>query len=216
LGGIVRIALIARSERPMKRESLLMLIAGVVLGAVLGFIATRQYYVDKMQKTPPPVAPPAQGAQAMPGAEAPQGQGAPAFDPNQHQAMLAQIKADLEKDPKNVEKRVMLGNIYYDGGKFEEAIPYYEEALKLDPKDSDVIVDLGICYRNTKKYDLALVKFDEALKLVPGKKQALFNQVIVYAFDKGDKAKGREILKTLKVQYPDDAMVKQLEQELGQ
>lgn len=200
----------------MKKEALLMLIAGVVLGAVLGFIGTRQYYVDKMQKAPPPHPPhEAMGQDAPQGKEAGAGPGAPAFDPNQHQSMLAQIKADLAKDPKNVEKRVMMGNIYFDGGKYQEAVPFYEEALELDPKNSDVIVDLGICYRNTKKPDEALAKFDEALALDPGKKQALFNKIIVYAFDKGDKAKASEILKSLKAQYPDDQMVKQLEQELS-
>lgn len=201
----------------MKKESLLMLIAGVVLGAVLGFIGTRQYYVDKMEKAPPPAAVPhgAMGQEPPAGREAESGQGAPAFDPHQHDSMLAQIKADLAQDPKNVEKRVMMGNIYYDGGKFGEAIPYYEEALKLDPKNSDVLVDLGVCYRNTQRYDEALAKFDEALALDPGKKQALFNKVIVYAFDRSDKAKAAEILKGLKAKYPDDPMVERLEQELS-
>jgi cytochrome c-type biogenesis protein CcmH/NrfG len=199
----------------MRREGLLMLIAGVVLGAVLGFIGTRQYYVDKMEKAPPPAAPHGEMGQAPAEAAPGKGQGAPAFDPHQHDSMLAQIKADLAQDPKNVEKRVMMGNIYFDGGKFGEAIPYYEEALKLDPKNSDVLVDLGVCYRNTNRHDEALAKFDEALALEPGKKQALFNQVIVYAFDKGDKAKASQVLQTLRSRYPDDAMVKQLEQELS-
>ena len=200
----------------MKKESLLMLIAGVVLGAVLGFIVTREYYVEKMQKEPPPHPPHGGVGQAAPGGqEAGPGQGAPAFDPSQHQAMLEQIKADLAKDPKNVEKRVMMGNIYFDGGKYAEAIPFYEEALKLDAKNADVLVDLGVCYRNTNRYDEALAKFDEALALEPGKKQALFNQAVVYAFDNGDKAKASQVLKTLKDRYPEDAMVKQLEQELS-
>jgi len=195
----------------MKRESLLMLIAGVVLGAVLSFIATRQYYVDKMEKAPPPSPIQTQSPQGKPQ----QGQGAPTFDPEEHHAMLAQIKADLEKDPTNVEKRVMMGNIYYDGGKWADAVTYYEQALKLDPNNVDVIVDMGICLRNLKKYDEALAQFNRALALDPGKKQALFNEVVVYAFDKGDKAKGQAILKDLKVKYPDDPMVKQLEQEMN-
>ena len=204
----------------MKKESVLMLIAGVVLGAVLGFIATRQYYVDKMEKAPAP-APSPHAAQGSPGAPQQgqgtpqQAQGAPAFDPEQHQSMLAQIKADLEKDPNNVEKRVMMGNIYYDGGKWADAITYYEQALKLDPKNPDVIVDLGICLRNLKKYDEALAQFDKALALDPGKKQAIFNKIVVVAFDQGDKAKGQALLKDLKAKYPDDPMVKQLEQELS-
>jgi len=194
----------------MKRESLLMLVAGVLLGAVLGFIATRQYYVDKLENAAAPQPP---AAHENPGAPK-QGQGAPNFDPEQHSAMLAQIKADLEKDPTNVEKRVMMGNIYYDGGKWADAITYYEQALKLDPKNVDVIVDMGICLRNLKKYDEAVAQFEKALAIEPGKKQALFNEVVVYGFDKGDKAKAQGILKDLKTRYPDDPMVQQLDQEL--
>ena len=36
----------------MKREALMMLIAGTVLGAVLGFIGTRQYYMGKAAAAP--------------------------------------------------------------------------------------------------------------------------------------------------------------------
>jgi len=196
----------------MKREGLMMLVAGVVLGAVLGFIATRQYYVDKMAQVPPApqVAPaPSGGPQGQA-----QGEGAPAFDPTQHEAMLAQIKAELAQDPKNVEKRVMMGNIYYDGQKWADAVPWYEEALKLNPNDAGVMVDLGICYRNLKKYDEALALFAKALKVEPGKKQALFNQVVVYALDKNDKAKAAPIMKELQDRYPDDPMVKQLADQL--
>ncbi len=196
----------------MKREGLMMLIAGVVLGAVLGFIATRQYYTEKMAQAP--AAPQGVGEQTGAPQGQAQGQGSPAFDPTQHEAMLAQIKADLEKDPKNVEKRVMMGNIYYDAQKWSEAIPWYEDALKLTPDNADVIVDLGICYRNLQKYDEALVYFDRALKVEPGKKQALFNQVVVYAFDKKDKAKAEAVLKELQEKYPDDGMVKQLAEEM--
>lgn len=194
----------------MKKEGLLMLIAGVVLGTVLGFIGTRQFYVDRAGSAAAQAqqqavsAAPAQGGQ--PGQEA--------FDPAQHESMLAAIKAELEKDPTNVEKRVMLGNIYYDGQKYDQAIPWYQEALKLDPNNTDVLVDLGVCLRNLKRYDEALAMFDRALKVDPGKKQALFNKVVVYHFDVKDKAKADAVLKDLTARYPDDPMVKQLVDEV--
>lgn len=194
----------------MKREGLMMLVAGVVLGAVLGFIATRQYYVGKLVQQPPP-----QVADAQAGAAQSQGQPSSGFDPAQHEAMLAQIKAELAQDPKNVEKRVMLGNIYYDAQKWSEAAPWYEEALKLAPTDSDVMVDLGICYRNESKPDQALALFDKALAVSPGKKQALFNKAVVYGFDLKDKAKADAIVKELQDRYPGDSMVKQLADELA-
>ena len=206
----------------MKKEALMMLIAGVVLGAVLGFIGTRQYYMDKMAATPAPASLNQPGGQVGGQQGGPQGgmggaQGGaqPKFDPNQHMAMVAQIQAEIDKDPKNVEKRIMLGNIYYDGGRWELAIPFYEQALKLEPNNTDVIVDLGVCLRNVKKADEALAMFDRALKVDPAKKQALFNRVVVYGFDKGDKAKALEVLKEFRAKYPDEPAGKQLQDELG-
>lgn len=195
----------------MKKEAFLMLIAGAVLGAVLGFIATRQYYVGKMAAEPAP----AVAQQAPAGAPAAGPSGQPNFDPNQHLAMVSQIQAEIDKDPKNVEKRVMLANIYYDAGKWEQAIPFYEQALKLNPSDTDVIVDLGVCYRNVSRPDQALAQFDQALKVDPAKKQALFNKVVVYGFDKKDKPKALEALKAFQAKFPDEPAAKQLAAELA-
>jgi len=196
----------------MKKEALLMLIAGTVLGAVLGFIGTRQYYVGQ-----PPAAVPSPPA-ASPGPAQTQGGmppgGSQEFDSSQHMAMVAQVQAEIDKDPKNVEKRVMLGNIFYDAGKWDQAIPLYEQALALDATNTDVIVDLGVCYRNVNKLDEAMAMFNRALKIDPNKKQALFNQIIVYGIDKGDKAKARAALKVFESKYPDEPAAKQIAAEL--
>lgn len=196
----------------MKREAFLMLIAGTVLGAVLGFIGTRQYYVDKATAAPAPISAvnsePAAAAAGDPTGSAQE------FDSTQHLAMLAQVQAEIDKDPKNIEKRVMLGNIFYDAGKWGQAIPLYEQALQLDAANTDVIVDLGVCYRNVKKVDEALAMFDRALKIDPNKKQALFNEVIVYGIDKGDKAKALAALKVFESKYPNEPAAKELAAEL--
>ncbi len=193
----------------MKRDGILMLIAGIVFGAVAGFIVTRQYYVDKMDAAPAP----AQNA-AQTASQDPQDQAKQDFNPKQHEAMLEQIKAELAKDPKNVEKRVMLGNIYFDARKWDEAIPWYEQAVKLDPNNTDVLVDLGVCYRNAGRIDDALAMFKKALALDPNKKQAMYNEAVVYAFDKKDSGKARETLNKLEKAYPDDPMVKKLSEAL--
>jgi len=195
----------------MKREALMMLIAGTVLGAVLGFIGTRQYYAGRAASAPPSQT--ASQGPAPPG-NAPSAGEAETFDPSQHLAMVAQLQEEITKDPKNVEKRILLGNIYYDGGKWEDAIPYYQQALDLAPDNTDVIVDLGVCYRNTHKIDEALALFDRALKIDPGKKQALFNRIVVYGIDKGDKAKARAALKAFEAKYPGEPSAKQIAAEI--
>lgn len=190
----------------MKKESLLLLVAGVLLGAVLGFIATREYYEGKLAKAPA-TAPHSQAA--SPGMPA-----SPAFDPDQHKAMLDQIRADIASNPADVEKRIMLANIYFDGGKFDQAIPWYEEALRLQPQNTDVLVDLGICNRNLGKMREALAYFEKALSVDPKKRQALYNRVVVLLFDLKDKAGAERVMKDLEALYPEDEMTKRLAQEV--
>jgi tetratricopeptide (TPR) repeat protein len=176
----------------MKREPILMLVAGVVFGAVAGFIVTREFYEKKMAAAPPVSQPQVQAqAQGMPGGQPPQ------FDPDQHKSMMQQTmeKARESKDPKD---KVLLANIYYDRGNFEEAAHWYEDALKLDAKDPNVLVDLGVCYKNTNRPAEAISTFDKALALEKDKKEALFNKVVVYGLDLKDKGKASASLKRLK------------------
>ena len=196
----------------MKKEALLMLLAGAVLGAVLSFIATRQYYQDKLAAVPPVTAP-APSQMPAPGPST-SGASSPEFDPAQHSAMLAEMEATVEKEPKNAEMRVQLGNFFYDAQKWDQAINYYEQALKLTPDNTDVLVDLGVCYRNVKRTDEALAMFAKALEVDPAKKQALFNEIVVYGLDKGDKSKAQALLKEFDAKYPGEPVTKQIAAEL--
>src|SRR5271166_3238898 len=64
--------------------------------------------------------------------------------------MLAQaaqpLSAKLQTNPKDFETLRQLGNLYYDGQAFPQAIEYYNKALAMDPKSADVITDLGTAY----------------------------------------------------------------------
>ncbi len=195
----------------MKKEALLMLVAGTILGAVMAFIATRQYYQDKLAAVPPATAP-----SQIPPQEPMGGAGAatPDFDPAQHTAMVAEMEASVAKDPKNVEMRVQLANFFYDAQQWDKAVTYYEQALKLTPENTDVLVDLGVCYRNMKRPDEALTMFARALKVDPAKKQALYNEIVVYGIDKGDKVKARALLKDFEVKYPGEPAAQQIAAEL--
>ncbi len=180
----------------MKRDSLLMLVAGIVLGAVLSFVATRQYYAGKKLQ-----------AVAAPAAK-------PSFDKSQHQAMIARIMAYIADHPNDVQKRTMLANIFYDKGDFDKAAPLYEQVLKLTPRDTNVMVDLGTCYRRLGRADDALALYDKALEVEPNKKQALFNKAVVYAFDKKDKARALKTVDLLRKDYPDEPAVKTLRDQI--
>jgi cytochrome c-type biogenesis protein CcmH/NrfG len=99
-------------------------------------------------------------------------------DPNA-QAALAQAAAPLlesvNKDPNDFESLVKLGNLYYDGQQFPNAIQYYERALVIHPDNPDVRTDMGTAYWYTGNAEKALAAMEMSLKYRPGHPQTLFN-----------------------------------------
>lgn len=94
----------------------------------------------------------------------------------------ADIRAAAERlkaDPENAALNVEMGNILFDGGRFSEAIPYYQKALGREPNNPDVLVDLGVCYFNMEDYRKAQEQFEQALKIDPRHINALYNMGVV-------------------------------------
>ncbi|MEJ2367190.1 MAG: tetratricopeptide repeat protein [Acidobacteriota bacterium] len=191
----------------MKKEHLLMLVAGFVLGAVVCFIIMKQYNSQEQAKMSMAAQQAAQG-QSQP--QQPAQNGKADFNQQQHNAEIEQFIAKAKADPNDLQSKVMLGNIYYDMGDYAKAIPWYEDALKINNQDTDVMVDLGVCYRQEKNPEKALALFKKALTLDPSKKQALFNQVVVYKVDLHQDAMARKIFKKYQELFPGDASVKEL------
>src|SRR5689334_25279975 len=47
----------------------------------------------------------------------------------------------LATDPKNVRANIELANRLYDAGRYNEALPYYQQAFTLDPRNVNVSTD---------------------------------------------------------------------------
>ena len=97
--------------------------------------------------------------------------------------MLAQaaqpLLAKLQANPGDFETARQLGNLYYDGQAYPQAIEYYNKALAIAPKNPDVITDLGTAYWYTGDPDRALAEFDKSLAIRPNHPGTLFNVGIV-------------------------------------
>lgn len=97
-----------------------------------------------------------------------------------------------EKNPKDYNTLVSLGNIYLDTAlaisqsdiietkadtnkNLEKAREFYLKALQINPKDEDVIVDLGLTYLNSQppETDKAFGEFQKVLKINPKNQKAL-------------------------------------------
>jgi cytochrome c-type biogenesis protein CcmH/NrfG len=89
--------------------------------------------------------------------------------------LLIQLKAN----PSDVDTLAKLGNLYYDGQAYPQAIEYYEKALTVQPNNADVRTDLGTAYWYTGNADKAIASFEKALALRPNHPGTLFNLGIV-------------------------------------
>ena len=119
---------------------------------------------------------PAMGAPQLPGIGTEQQGGA-------SPEMLAQaaqpLLTKLQANPKDFNTLTQLGNLYYDGQAYPQAIEYYTKALEVNPKNPDVITDLGTAYWYSGNPDKAIDQFQKSLSIRPNHPGTLFNMGIV-------------------------------------
>jgi tetratricopeptide (TPR) repeat protein len=163
----------------MKLEAIVYAISGVFFGLIVGWLIGGQ----QAQLAPRTRAPQAESApqQAPPASES--GTPAPAIlDETKAQA----LETVAERDPKNAVARSQLGDLYYDAGKYPEAIKWYQESLSLNPKDVSVSTDLGVSYYYNKEPDRAIEQLQHSLEIDPTHAKTLLNLGVVRAFGKRD------------------------------
>lgn len=89
------------------------------------------------------------------------------------------LLAQLKTNPNDFDTLAKLGNVYYDGQAYAQAIEYYEKALSVQPDNADVRTDLGTAYWYTGNPDKAIASFEKALAIRPNHPGTLFNLGIV-------------------------------------
>ena len=136
--------------------------------------------------------------------------------PEQLKAMLDRAAAPLleaiNKDPNDVTSLVKLGNIYYDGKQYPDAIKYYGQALKVQPDNADVHTDLGTSYWYTGDADRAINEFRQSLKIRPNHPETLFNLGVVEWQGMNDPraaVKDWELLLKANPEYPQRQQIEQ-------
>jgi tetratricopeptide (TPR) repeat protein len=164
----------------MRADSIVFAIAGMCFGIILGWVIAVQQGAARPTAAP---------AAAAAGAEGGQAQRQP---PPLDEARVKQLIEAFEKDPRNAQTAVQLGNVYFDAERYEDAIVWYGQAMKLDPGNPNASTDLGVSYYYTGQTDRALQQFETSLKIDPRHTKTLLNQGIVRAFGKQDLAGASE------------------------
>ncbi len=159
----------------MRSDNVVFAVAGVVFGLLAGWVIGSQQATTRAPVAPAPT------AAAAPASNT-QGSRAAVLDESQ----VRSLQAVADKDPKNVQARVQLGNLFFDAERYDDAIKWYAEAVKLDPKNVNVSTDLGVCYYYTNQPDKALEQLQHSLDIDPKHTKTLLNVGIVRAFGKQD------------------------------
>ena len=192
----------------MKLESVVYAVAGICFGLISGwFIGSQQAALSSR-----PVAPPAaqSAPQSAPSGSVP-GTPPPAIlDESKVQA----LRTVADKDSTNAVARAQLGNLYYDAGRYTDAIKWYADSLAINPKDVDVSTDLGVSYYYNNQPDLALKQLEHSLQLDPKHTKSLLNMGVVRAFGKQDLKGATEVWRRLVDIAPDSLEGRQAKQAL--
>jgi len=179
----------------------------LLLGVLVG-------YLFRGSASPVPQATTAAAQPAAAQAAAPDAQA----DPNA-QAALAQTAAPLldavNKNPRDYDSLVKLGNVLYDAKQFPNAIQYYERALALHPENPDVRTDLGTAYWYTGDADRAIAAMETSLQYRPGNPQTLFNLGWVRWQGKADPKGAVQAWEQLLKANPDYPQRRQIEQYIA-
>jgi len=124
------------------------------------------------------------------------------------------LREAIEKDPKNVNALITLGNLMMDSSRFSEAVDAYQKALDLDPKNTDVRVDMGTCYKNMGKPDFAVKEYRQALEVNPQHVMALKNLGVVYAYELHDNKEAVKVFEKMLAIAPNDRDAERIKQEI--
>jgi hypothetical protein len=90
------------------------------------------------------------------------------------------LRKVLARDSTQFAANVALGNIYYDTGNYDGAIPFYERALRVNPAVNDVRVDLAVCYHSVGNSEHAVHLLEQVTAVDTTHAIAFFDLGIIY------------------------------------
>ena len=113
------------------------------------------------------------------------------------------VLEQLKQNPKDFDLLAKVGNLYYDGQAYPQAIEFYEKALAVQPGNADVRTDLGTSYWYIGDADKAIFSFEKALAVRPNHPGTLFNLGIVKWQGKNDPKAAIAVWEKLLATNPD-------------
>ena len=187
----------------MKNKVIVTGVVGILIGFILGFFVS-QIFVQN----------PSRGSGQQSTAETQPPFQLPAeHPPPEVMEMLGELQTRAEANPQDSQTRIALANAYYDMGRFDAAIQWYEQALQLKPDDVNVQTDLGTAYLYSGNPIKAVELYERSLEIEPDHAQTLYNSGITY-LSTGNSAEALEHFEKLLESHPDHPNRKDIEQQI--
>ncbi len=95
------------------------------------------------------------------------------------QRLLTELKGRVARNPHDLSALVGLASLYFDAGKFAQALPYYKRALALDPSNPDLRTDYATALHGASQDLDSLAQLQIVLDANPNFAPALFNEGLV-------------------------------------
>lgn len=111
--------------------------------------------------------------------------------------MVAQFKAQLNKNGGDLDAAIALGNIYYDNNEVAQAILYYRCALDIKPGLPGVRTDMGTMYWRNDDISFAEQAFRAAIASDAGFGNAYVNLGLLLQHARNDLAGARAVWQKL-------------------
>ncbi len=170
-------------------------IVGIIVGFILGFFVAQG-------------GAPSQVSPSQPLGQLPENH--PALEISEQ---LQGLLDRAQSDPTNHEVRVAIGNAFYDMGRYDAAVPWYEEALALHSDDVGISTDLGTSYLATGAAELALEQYRKSLELEPEHPQTLQNMGFAF-FSTGNYQEAINSWEHLLEAHPGYAHAKEIREQM--
>ncbi len=178
-------------------------VVGIVIGCILGFFSSQIFLQNPSRVDEQQAQPGSQGSSQLP-AEHP---------PAEVMEQLTELQDWAQDNPQDSQVRISLGNSYYDMGRFDAALNWYEEALQLEPDNVDVRTDLGTAYLYTGNPIKAVEHYKSSLEMDPDHIQTLQNMSVAY-LSTGNYSEAIGHLERLLQSHPDYPQRKEIEQQI--
>ncbi|MBD1845344.1 tetratricopeptide repeat protein [Cyanobacteria bacterium FACHB-63] len=99
---------------------------------------------------------------------------------NQNQLALARARLAVQLAPKRPETWAILGGLYLETNRTDDAIPALRKANSLDPKNSAILFALGTAHFQKAQYEESIKQIQEGLKIKPDVAGAYFDMGNAY------------------------------------